>query len=195
MRLNGIKARHALVPRLRLLMMRVMSGYEAEDVVHVLLYRREFFGRPFAALVQSVLRGPSSWSVGERELFATRVSLANRCAFCAASHRPIAELAMGKGPVSTALDGPASGGAVDPRALAMLPFLAKLAERPSSVTADDIDTLRRQGLDDGRIEDGIRICALFGVINRIANALDFEVPSVAQLERSAGFLLRFGYRI
>ena len=45
------------------------------------------------------------------------------------------------------------------------------------------------------IEDGIRICSLFGIINRIANALDFEVPPAADLQRTAGFLLRFGYRM
>lgn len=77
----------------------------------------------------------------------------------------------------------------------MLPFLAKLAENPDSVTADDVIALRAQGLDDHRISDGIKICSLFGIINRIANALDFDVPPPADLEKTAGFLLRFGYRI
>ena len=81
------------------------------------------------------------------------------------------------------------------RVEAMLPFLGKLAEAPDRVEPADVVALRAAGLDDRSIEDGIRICSLFGIINRIANALDFEVPPAADLQRTAGFLLRFGYRM
>jgi hypothetical protein len=51
------------------------------DVVRTMRYRSELFGQPFSAALQRVMRGPSDWSVGERELFAPFVSAQNQCPF------------------------------------------------------------------------------------------------------------------
>ena len=51
------------------------------DVVLVLGYRPELFGRPFSEALQEIMRGPSAWSVAERELFAAFVSAQNQCPF------------------------------------------------------------------------------------------------------------------
>jgi hypothetical protein len=45
------------------------------------MYRKEFFGQPWTDLTQQVMRGPSQWSVGEREIFAAYVSRLNQCVF------------------------------------------------------------------------------------------------------------------
>ena len=50
-------------------------------VLKTLHYRPELFGRPFSEALQDVMRGPSDWSVGERELFAAFVSAQNQCPF------------------------------------------------------------------------------------------------------------------
>jgi hypothetical protein len=60
---------------------RVASGAPAEDVVRTILYRPEYFGRLHNNLTQVVMRGPSPWTVGERELFAAFVSRLNQCPF------------------------------------------------------------------------------------------------------------------
>ena len=51
------------------------------DVVRTMRYRSELFGRPFSAALQQVMRGPSDWTPGERELFAAFVSCQNQCPF------------------------------------------------------------------------------------------------------------------
>jgi hypothetical protein len=51
------------------------------DVVRTMRYRSELFGRPFSAALQRIMRGPSDWPVGERELFAAFVSAQNQCPF------------------------------------------------------------------------------------------------------------------
>ena len=51
------------------------------DVVRTMRYRSELFGRPFSSALQQIMRGPSDWSPGERELFAAFVSTQNRCVF------------------------------------------------------------------------------------------------------------------
>jgi len=51
------------------------------DVVRVFMYRPEFFGRAFCDLAHAAMRGPSDWSVGERELFGAFTSSLNSCVF------------------------------------------------------------------------------------------------------------------
>lgn len=80
MRLARVHRGHQVGDKLKLGMMRLMTGH-APGVVRTLLYRKEFFGRRFSALTHEVMRGPSAWSVGERELFAAFVSRLNQCVF------------------------------------------------------------------------------------------------------------------
>lgn len=81
MRLEKLRAGHRFPQKLLLKVIRIAGGSEAPDVLKTLLYRPEFFGRPFSAWVQRAMRGPSEWSVGERELFAAFVSRQNQCPF------------------------------------------------------------------------------------------------------------------
>jgi hypothetical protein len=57
------------------------SGREPLGVVKTLVYRPELFGLPFSTELDRVMRGPSDWSAGERELFAGFTSLLNQCPF------------------------------------------------------------------------------------------------------------------
>ena len=81
MRLQKVQHHHNLKARLVFGIIRLMSGFRAQDVVRTLLYREDFFGSHHSRLTQAVLRGSSYWSVGERELFAAFVSRLNQCPF------------------------------------------------------------------------------------------------------------------
>jgi hypothetical protein len=80
MRLARVHAGHRLPDKLFLTMMQLVVGH-APGVVRTLRYRKEYFGRPFSELTQAVMRGPSPWTVGEREIFAAYVSRLNQCVF------------------------------------------------------------------------------------------------------------------
>jgi hypothetical protein len=54
---------------------------QALGVIKTLLYRPELFGSPFSEELDRVMRGPSDWSAGERELFAGFASMLNQCLF------------------------------------------------------------------------------------------------------------------
>jgi hypothetical protein len=54
---------------------------DALGVIKTLLYRPELFGGPFSDELHRVMRGPSDWSPGERELFAAYTSHLNQCLF------------------------------------------------------------------------------------------------------------------
>ena len=60
--------------------LRERDGY-VSDISLALRYRPELFGRPFGELLQDVMKGPSYWTEGERELFAAFVSAQNQCPF------------------------------------------------------------------------------------------------------------------
>ncbi|MDX1673312.1 MAG: hypothetical protein R3314_00815 [Longimicrobiales bacterium] len=81
MRLDAVERGHRLPQKLQLAVIRVLSGRRVQDIIRTLLYRPDFFGGPFSAWTQAAMRGPSAWSVGERELFAAFVSRLNRCRF------------------------------------------------------------------------------------------------------------------
>ena len=80
MRLQKVHTGHRLRDKVMLRLMRLVMGH-APGVVRTLMYRKEFFGAPWTALTQQVMRGPSAWSVGERETFAAYVSRLNQCVF------------------------------------------------------------------------------------------------------------------
>ena len=81
MRLRRLDHGHSFGGKLVLGLIRLASGFRAPDVVKTLLYRPAFFGLPHRTLTQAVMRGPSDWTVGERELFAAFVSRLARCPF------------------------------------------------------------------------------------------------------------------
>ena len=81
MRLERVGTGHRIPQRLMLSAVRLFTRMEPPDVMKTMLYRPEFFGKPSGELTQRVMRGPSEWSVGERELFAAFTSRLNQCPF------------------------------------------------------------------------------------------------------------------
>ncbi len=81
MRLQILERGHRPGVRLFLRVLRVMTRKEPPDVVKTLYYRPEFYGAAYSTLLQDIMRGPSEWSVGQRELFAAFVSRLNQCLF------------------------------------------------------------------------------------------------------------------
>jgi uncharacterized peroxidase-related enzyme len=165
-------------------------GGEVDDVGKVALRRPAFFGRPFLAFAHSVLRGPSAWSVGERELFAAVVSRANSCQFCVGTHGEIAAKELGRD-VLDRLD----AGRFSPRAAAAATFVGALTRNPHSVTVADVEQATAAGVEDDALVEAIYVAFMFNTINRVADALGFEHRSDRDRRRGAEVLRRLGYRL
>jgi len=65
---------------------RVFTGQPMPDAARLVFYRPEFYGTPMKEVTHEAMRGPSQWSVGDRELMAAFVSKANECVFCIGAH-------------------------------------------------------------------------------------------------------------
>lgn len=81
LRLQKLRNGHGWMQKIQLALMPRVLRVPVPDVIRTILYRPQLFGKPFSGLVQSALRGPSFWTVAERELFAGWVSARNQCAF------------------------------------------------------------------------------------------------------------------
>ena len=81
MRLEILNSGHRLKWKAMFAMMRVVSRARVPDVIKTLTYRPEFLGNYLNEVFQEAMRGPSEWSVAEREMMASFVSKANECEF------------------------------------------------------------------------------------------------------------------
>lgn len=81
MRIRAVEHGHRLPEKLKLLLIRLVGMRRVPDIVKTLMYRSEFWGKPMCDWTEAVMRGPSDWSVGERELFAAFTSRLNQCVF------------------------------------------------------------------------------------------------------------------
>jgi hypothetical protein len=81
MRLSKVEHGHRLKQKFMIWMVRLTQRRRAPDVLRTLFYRPEFMGRALSRWTQAVMRGPSEWSVAERELFAAVTSRFNQCVY------------------------------------------------------------------------------------------------------------------
>ena len=77
---------------------------------------------------------------------------------------------------------------------ATLALLRKLTLEPDTLGPADVEAARSAGVSDEALEDAIHVCALFNVIDRIADALGFDLPEPEYWTRVAPGFLAGGYR-
>jgi hypothetical protein len=77
---------------------------------------------------------------------------------------------------------------------AALRFLEILTLRPDDLGLADVDDARAAGLDDDAIRDAALVCALFSMITRLADTLNFAIPASFDTTVKA-LTSRTGYRM
>jgi alkylhydroperoxidase family enzyme len=84
---------------------------------------------------------------------------------------------------------------VDGRLRATLGFLEKMTLRPDELSQADAEAIRAAGVSDDALIDAIHICALFNMIDRLADALGWDVPSDDDFRARAEAMLAGGYAL
>jgi len=143
---------------------------------------------------RSILRGPSAWSPGERELIAAMVSRLNACPYCVGIHTGTAMLGLTRTVDSAMLEN-WRGASLEPRMAAVFELLEKRAADSDAMTTDDIDRVRAAGESDQAISDVFYIAFMFDLVNRLANAFGFTSETAEGARKSAAMLHRLGYRV
>src|SRR6201981_187256 len=103
MRLRILDSGHGFATKALFALIRTMSRQPVLDVIKLVKYRADFYGAPMSEVTQEAMRGPSAWSVGDRELMAAFVAKTNQCEFCTKAHTAVADLAYGNGKKASAL--------------------------------------------------------------------------------------------
>ena len=128
-------------------------------------------GVPLLKYHQILLRGPSPFSVAERELMAAFVSRVNDCDYCAGSHAAVAEIfGMPEGLLSDLVEN-LVGADVDPKMRPVLSYIRKLTETPSRMIQADADVVFAAGWDERALYDAIQVCCLYNFMNRFVDGI------------------------
>lgn len=192
MRLPEIDRGDSLRHRTLIGMISRLSGMRLPDAARVAFYHQDFAGPILGAWVQKAMRGPSAWSVSERELMAATVASWNACPFCVGAHSATAVRGINQAVTDAVLRNYRSA-PISPRFRAALAFIEKITLTPNDLTANDARTALAAGLNVDELRDAAAVAAVFNIIARYANALDFEIPSGAEFDKATGMLLRRGY--
>lgn len=192
MRLPEVERGDTLRHRMLIATISRLSGLRLPDAARVAFYRTDFAGPALGAWMQRTMRGPSGWTVSERELMAAVVASWNSCPFCIGAHSAVAVRGMGKAVVDAVLVDYRSAPISD-TLKAALEFIEKITTTPDNVTADDAGNAMRVGVSRDDLQDAAAVAALFAIVTRYANALCFEIPSPADFDKAARMLLRRGY--
>jgi AhpD family alkylhydroperoxidase len=162
------------------------------DAARVAFYHKNFFSAPLGAWTQAAMRGPSPWSVGERELMAAMVAKWNSCTFCVGTHGAVAAKTMERPLVDAVLADFRSAPISDPLK-ETLAFLETMTLRPFELSAEHAKEALRSGATTEALKNAVAVATVFNIITRYADALDFAVPSAAEFDRAAKMLLKRGY--
>ena len=193
MRLRILDNGHGFGTKALFALIRTASRQPVLDVVKLVKYRADFYGGPMSAVTQEAMRGPSAWSVGDRELMAAFVARSNNCEFCTKAHTAVAQGAYGDGQKVSAVLSDLESASIEEPLRATLLMLGKLT-REHTVDADDMRAVLAAGASRQQIEDALAVCFSFNVISRLADAFGFLVPAPEAFEAGAKYLLARGYR-
>ncbi|MGH9226546.1 MAG: alkylhydroperoxidase AhpD family core domain-containing protein [Acidimicrobiales bacterium] len=180
MRLAILDRGHRLGTKALFALIRVVSRQPVVGAVKLALYRPDFY--PAGPLTQEAMRGPSAWSVGDRELMAAFVTKANANRCCVAAHSATSGIWYGDEAKVAATLADLETAPIDEPLRATLRMLGKLSRE------HDVDGVSRQ-----QIADGLAVSLAFNVTARLADAFDFEVASPNAMNAGARYLLRRGY--
>lgn len=149
---------------------------------------------PIIEYHQLLLRGPSPFTVAERELIAAFVSATNACNYCTGVHDATAHAFGIDAGLLARLRDDLDAAPVAARLKPVLRYVRKLTLTPARMTEEDAAAIFAAGWDDRALHDAVAVCALFNCMNRLvegfgiaADAAYFAV-SARRLASTDGYL-------
>lgn len=191
MRLKILNSGYSFGTKVLFAFIRIFSGQPIPDAAKLVFYRPDFYGA--IKFTHEAMRGPSAWSIGDRELMAAFVSKMNECPFCIGAHTATAAMAYHDTTKVAAVLSNLETAPIEEPLRITLRMLGKLT-RENSVNAEDMGAVLAAGVSREQIEDALAVCCAFNTTDRLANAFGFEMLSRKGFEAGAKFLLSRGYR-
>lgn len=193
MRLSILDSGHGFGAKMLFALIRAVSRQPVLNVIKLVKYRADFYGGPMQGVTHEAMRGPSEWSVGDRELMAALIAKTNGCEWCTKAHTAVAEGAYRDAGKVSAVIADLDTAAIDEPLRATLRMLRKLT-REHAVDAHDMRAVLAAGVSREQIKDALAVCFSFNTIGRLADAFGFSMPSSEAFQAGAKYLLKRGYR-
>jgi uncharacterized peroxidase-related enzyme len=193
MRLAILDSGHGFRMKAVFAVIRAVSRLPVPDAIKLNRYRPDFYGTPMRELTQEAMRGPSTWSVGDRELMGAVVSQTNNCEVCTKTHSTVAAMAYHDAAKVSATLSNLEAAPIEEPLQATLRMLRKLT-REHAVDADDMRAVLAAGVSREQIGDALAVCFTFNTVDRLSRTFDWVVQGPKAFEAGAKFLLARGYR-
>lgn len=123
---------------------------------------------------EAVMRGPSPFSAGQRELMAAYVSALNDCTFCRRAHMEAARH-FGIDPklLDAVLANPEAP-ELEPALRPVFRYLDRVTRDPGRVAQGDVDAVLSAGWNEAAVVHTNLVAGMFGLMNRIVDGLGLE---------------------
>ncbi|WP_329237804.1 carboxymuconolactone decarboxylase family protein [Actinoallomurus sp. NBC_01490] len=193
MRLDILNRGYRPGTKLLFALVRLFSGHPMPDAARLVFYRPDFYGARAKEFTHEAMRGPSAWSMGDRELMAAYVSKVNGSAFCVGAHTATASRAYQDGPRVAAVLADLESAPVEEPLRATLRMLGRLTA-DGTLSPEDVREVLATGVSPRQIEDALAVCAAFDTTGRLGDAFGFAMLSPEGFDAGAKYLLKRGYR-
>ena len=191
MRLVILDRGHSFGTKALFTLIRIFSRQPVLDVIKLVKYRPDFCGAQ--EMTHEAMRGPSAWSVGDRELMAAFVAKKNQCEWCTMAHAAVAKKAYNDDARVAAVLSDLETAPIEEPLRATLRMLRKLTCE-HAVTVEDMCAVLSSGVSREQIRDALAVSFAFNITARLANAFGFALPSREAFDAGAQYLLTRGYR-
>ncbi len=148
---------------------------------------------PLALHREALMRGPSPFTPGERELIAAFTSLLNACRYCHEEHNAVAASFGVSGELLKALVDDIEAAPLEPRLRPVFRYVRKLTETPSRRVAADVEAIHAAGWDDTAVFHAASVCGLFCLDNRLVQGLGVQAQPPEVLAGTVKRLHDLGY--
>ncbi len=139
-----------------------------------------------------LMRGPSPFTEGQRELIAAYTSGVNSCAWCYGGHSAAAAaFGIPENVFETLMDD-LDAAAVEDKMKPVLRFVRKLTESPSRMTQSDADAVFAAGWDETALHQAVLICARFNFMNRFVDGHGLDYTEEAARTNKARIPFLYG---
>jgi uncharacterized peroxidase-related enzyme len=166
---------------------------DLSDITDITWNDRKRLG-PLDKASQEIMRGKSSFTYAQKEIFAAFVSGLNACSFCYGSHAAVANnFGIPRKTIEVLLEDIDSA-PITSNEKPLFQYLKKLTLSPSKLIQDDADKIFHAGWSEQDLQDLILIGCLFNFYNRLLDGHGIK-GNKAIYQFGGAHLHKNGYRV
>ncbi len=142
---------------------------------------------PLFQIGETLMRGPSALSEGERELIGAYVSFLNGCDFCMDVHGHAAERFGLDRRILEQLKGTEQPDGFGDQRISLFRYIRRLNDSPGDIVQEDADAVLDKGWDENALVNAVVLCGFFNLMNRWVNGLG--IPADHEVTEKLGQML------